>query len=54
MSELTASVWMPQAPEQVLSAFAESFLLRRWYGAPPGAHRVHAEGQVEPGLGWDQ
>lgn len=49
MSELAMEVWMPQALEQVFTAFVDPFQLRRWYGAPPGCHRTGADGNVEPG-----
>ncbi|MFL5347301.1 MAG: SRPBCC domain-containing protein [Hyalangium sp.] len=49
MSELTVDVWIPQALEQVFTAFVDPFQLRRWYGAPPGCHRTGADGDVAPG-----
>lgn len=49
MSELAVEVWIPQALEQVVSAFDDPFQLRRWYGAPPGCHRISASGGEEPG-----
>ncbi len=49
MSELAMEVWVPQALEEVFTAFSDSFQLRRWYGAPPGCHRTGADGNVAPG-----
>ena len=49
MSELTMEVWLAQGPEEVFAAFGDPFRLRRWYGAPPGGHRIGATGDVASG-----
>ncbi|WP_224243808.1 SRPBCC family protein [Hyalangium gracile] len=49
MSELVMDRWMPQSPEELFTAFEDPFRLRRWYGAPPGCHRLGADGNVAPG-----
>ncbi|WP_225411241.1 SRPBCC family protein [Stigmatella hybrida] len=49
MSELVMEVRMASSPSQVFAAFETPFLLRRWYGAPPGCFRTGAEGDVGTG-----
>ncbi|PTL77393.1 SRPBCC domain-containing protein [Vitiosangium sp. GDMCC 1.1324] len=49
MSELTMDVWVAQPPAQVFEAIKEPFLLRRWYGAPPGAVRLGESGGEDAG-----
>ncbi|MBN1204729.1 MAG: SRPBCC domain-containing protein [Myxococcaceae bacterium] len=49
MSELRVEVRVARPPGEVFAAIEDPFRLRRWYGAPPGCHRVGAEGDDEPG-----
>lgn len=49
MSELSMDWWVAQSPEQVFAAIEDPFLMRRWYGAPPGGQRLGEEGDVEGG-----
>jgi uncharacterized protein YndB with AHSA1/START domain len=49
MSELVLEQWMAPSPRQVFVAFEAPFLLRRWYGAPPGCFRTGADGNVGAG-----
>jgi uncharacterized protein YndB with AHSA1/START domain len=49
MSELVMTVRMAQTFEQVSAAFEDPFLMRRWYGAPPGCHRIGGAGSLAPG-----
>lgn len=42
MNALSLDVWLPHPPERLAVCFDDAFLLRRWYGAPPGAHRVYS------------
>jgi uncharacterized protein YndB with AHSA1/START domain len=49
MSELAMDWWVAQPPKEVFAAFEDPFRLRRWYGAPPGGHRIGADGNVVPG-----
>ncbi|HYI00012.1 SRPBCC domain-containing protein [Hyalangium sp.] len=49
MSELVMKVRMAQTLEQISAAFEDPFLLRRWYGAPPGCHRLGGAGSLAPG-----
>jgi uncharacterized protein YndB with AHSA1/START domain len=49
MSELVMEVELAQPPKRVFEAFEDPFQTRRWYGAPPGCHRVTADDS--PGIG---
>lgn len=49
MNELIYERVLAATPEAIFEAFADPFKLRRWYGAPPGSHRVGADGEVAPG-----
>ncbi len=49
MSELTMEVWVPQPPSELFACFEDPVKLARWYGAPPGCHRIGADGNVVPG-----
>lgn len=49
MSELTMDVWVARSPPVVFEAIKDPFLLRRWYGAPPGAVRLGETGGDEQG-----
>ncbi|ADO72142.1 SRPBCC family protein [Stigmatella aurantiaca] len=49
MSELVLELRMAASPRQVFAAFEAPFLLRRWYGAPPGCFRTGADGNVGAG-----
>ena len=44
MSELAMDVFVARPPSAVFEAIKEPFLLRRWYGAPPGAMRLGETG----------
>jgi uncharacterized protein YndB with AHSA1/START domain len=44
MSELAMEWRVNRSPKQVFAAIADPFLMRRWYGAPPGGMRLGEEG----------
>lgn len=43
MSELLMKVRLEQPLDRIFSAFNDSFLLRRWFDAPPGCFRTEGE-----------
>ncbi|WNG36817.1 SRPBCC domain-containing protein [Archangium violaceum] len=47
--ELKMEWWVAQSQEQVFAAIDDPFRMRRWYGAPPGGHRLGEEGSDEDG-----
>ncbi|MBJ6765038.1 SRPBCC domain-containing protein [Myxococcaceae bacterium JPH2] len=49
MSELRLEQRVAVPPSDVFAAMEDPFRLRRWYGAPPGGHRLGAEGDVGAG-----
>lgn len=49
MSELVMEVELAQPLDRVFEAFEDPFQTRRWYGAPPGCHRITAGDSPEIG-----